>query len=72
MTNAHPTIWKLIDCLQREDSLASKKLLDIRTGVHESKSKYRKLKEKLNFLVRECDGEDPQSFLETIPARLIL
>lgn len=70
VTNAHPTIWKLIDCLQREDSLASKKLLDIRTGVHESKSKYRKLNEKLKFLVRECDGEDTQSFLETIAACL--
>ena len=70
VTNANPTIWKLIDCLQREDSLASKKLLDISTGVHESKFKYGKLNEKLKFLVRECNGEDTQSFLETIAACL--
>ena len=30
VTNSHPTIWRLIECLRREEGLASKRLVDLR------------------------------------------
>lgn len=53
MTNAHSVIWDLFDCLYRKHSLATKKVVFIQTGAHESAAKNMKLDDKLKFIVKD-------------------
>ena len=37
VTNLHPTVYRLIECLCREEALVSKALVDLRIGVDDGK-----------------------------------
>ena len=70
ITNAHPTIWKLVDCLIREDGLATKKLIDIRLGSRTSNPKYRKVNQKLQYMIQNYDKDNKTTFLEMVSSCL--
>ena len=68
ITNAYPTLWKLIDCLQKEEAPAAKKKVDNSTETHLSRPKYQKPNGKLLYMVQDYDSKDPIRFLEQIAA----
>ena len=70
VTNSHPTIWRLIECLRREEGLASKRLVDLRMGNSDRKKKYRSINEKLDKILKRYDPDQKRIFLENISACL--
>ena len=63
---SHSTIWRQIECLRREEALASKRLADLRFINVDRKKKCRNISNKLD-MVHKCYGPNHKEvFLEKI------
>ena len=71
VTATHPSIWKLISALKKEDNLAFFKLTQHRAGAMEpQKVVYRKLNQRIKNLVTNYSKENRYNYLRSIAHNL--
>ena len=66
LSSIHPNIWKLIDALKSEESLAKTKLQKLRHGDEPVKKKYRDCDQRIIHLVQSYNQAERMQFLKAI------
>lgn len=64
--NCHPSIWKLINCLKKEEAMAVTKKLAHERGDSVPKTKYFFLNERLLSLCRKYSSVEKMGFLKVV------
>ena len=73
MTNSSPSLWKLIDGLKKEESLADLKMVHVKRGDHLPRAKkYKSHSEQIKKLVINYNPNQKVAFLRSIAHNLTL
>lgn len=74
LTACHPSIWKFIEAIQREQSLTEMKMVQSQSGISATprKQKYVALDLRIRAILEEFSEEHPLTFLSNLAANISL